>query len=356
MLEIQRSLRSVREVAHPLRNDGDTDASQVDANPALQTPESLERGSLERKLSTLRRTIPNTPDSCLQDDLQKDVLSPGALPSRARQRELSDMDSRLQLQEQLQSFRDREISLREKELELRDRESALQLNEKRSLQPDTLDTSLRETGHSSLPRMTSSLPCELKCQPGPVKPSLPAPGSTSKRSCLDSNFQSPLSTLSMSHYDSYSWTSSPSGSTVPPARDGYQVSSMSIKQFLSKFFLRRTRKGIRTRTGKRARQDDSLQHTKSSSKFEPGSSCTPRKRARKSVLARRHSERSDRSGTDSGSNKRCKKNPSTKAISGRLLACPYAKFDPFRYSSCNQDEPGYRGCSTHYLRNIPRLK
>jgi hypothetical protein len=357
VLEVHKSLRSVKDVAYLLHDDDDTDASQANANPELQTPESLERGSIERKLTALRGTIRKRPDSCLPDDLQKDVFPPGSLPpSQGRHKELSDMDSKLQLQEQLQSFREREIGLREKELELREREFALQLNEKRLLAPEHLNTLPRDGRHSSVSRIPTSLTCEPNCHPGPVKRSLPAPGSTSKHSCLDPDFHSPCSTLSMSHYDSTSCTSSPSGSTAAPARDGFQVSSILIKQLLSNVFLRRTRKGIRTRTGKRARQDDSLQHTKGSSKVEPSSSCTPRKRARNGVLARRHSGRSDRSGTDSGSNKRCKKTPSTKSISGRLLACPYVKFDPFRYSSSNQDESDYRRCSTHCLRDIPRLK
>jgi hypothetical protein len=357
VLEIQKSLRSVKDVSHLLHDNSDTDASQANANPALQTPESLQQGSLERKWTTLGGTIPNRPGSCLPHDLPKDLLSPDFSPtSQGRHKELSDMDSRLQVQEQLQSFREREIGLREKELELRKREFALQLNEKRLLAPEYLNTPPRETGYSSVSRIPTSLTSEPKCHPGPVKTSLPAPGSTSKHFCLDSEFNSPSSTLSMSHYDSTSCTSSPSGSTAAPARDGFHVSPLLIKQLLSKFFLRRTRKGIRTRTGKRARQDDNLQHTKGFSKVEPSSSYTPRKRARKGVLARRHSERSDRSGTDSGSNKRCKKTPSTKAISGRLLACPYAKFDPFRYSTSNQDESEYMRCSTHRLRNIPRLK
>ena len=357
VLETQKSLSSVKDVSHLLHDSGDTDASQANANPPIQIPESLQQGSLERKWTTLGGTIPNRPDSCLSHDLPKDLLSPDFSPtSQGPQKELSDMDSELQRNERLQSFRERIIALREKEVELRERESAVELNEKRLLAPEHLNTPPREMGHSSVSRITTSLTSEPKCQPGPVKASLPAPGSISKHSCLNSEFNSPCSTLSMSHYESAACTSSPSGSTAAPAKDGFHISPVLIKQLLSNFFLRRTRKGIRTRTGKRARQDDSLQHTKGSSKVEPSSSCTPRKRARKGVLARRHSERSDRSGTDSDSNKRCKKTASTKAISGRLLACPYAKFDPFRYSSSNQDESDYRRCSTHCLRDIPRLK
>ncbi|KIW13440.1 hypothetical protein PV08_08628 [Exophiala spinifera] len=40
----------------------------------------------------------------------------------------------------------------------------------------------------------------------------------------------------------------------------------------------------------------------------------------------------------------------------RLFACPYAKFDPERYSERNNDEKNYRKCSSKYLRDIGRVK
>ncbi|KIW81314.1 hypothetical protein Z517_04339 [Fonsecaea pedrosoi CBS 271.37] len=40
----------------------------------------------------------------------------------------------------------------------------------------------------------------------------------------------------------------------------------------------------------------------------------------------------------------------------RLLACPYSKFDPARYSERNEHEQNYRGCSSCFLKDIPRLK
>lgn len=39
-----------------------------------------------------------------------------------------------------------------------------------------------------------------------------------------------------------------------------------------------------------------------------------------------------------------------------LLACPYYKHDPLRYSSHNVREKEYRGCASSFLRDIPRLK
>ncbi|KIW77313.1 hypothetical protein Z517_09759 [Fonsecaea pedrosoi CBS 271.37] len=40
----------------------------------------------------------------------------------------------------------------------------------------------------------------------------------------------------------------------------------------------------------------------------------------------------------------------------KLLACPYWKYDPARYSPANTSEKRYRGCSSVYLRDIARLK
>ncbi|KEF51929.1 uncharacterized protein A1O9_11919 [Exophiala aquamarina CBS 119918] len=42
--------------------------------------------------------------------------------------------------------------------------------------------------------------------------------------------------------------------------------------------------------------------------------------------------------------------------SARLFACPFAKFDPERYSERNIIEKNYRKCSSKYLRDIARLK
>ena len=40
----------------------------------------------------------------------------------------------------------------------------------------------------------------------------------------------------------------------------------------------------------------------------------------------------------------------------KLFACPYAKYNPARYSERNEVEASYRGCSSKLLRNIARVK
>jgi RNA recognition motif. (a.k.a. RRM, RBD, or RNP domain) len=69
----------------------------------------------------------------------------------------------------------------------------------------------------------------------------------------------------------------------------------------------------------------------------------------------------DRTGSDSdGSGSRRHKRPRTSIASTpsrqRLLACPFAKFDPGRYSEHNAAEKDYRKCSSLYLKDISRLK
>jgi hypothetical protein len=43
-------------------------------------------------------------------------------------------------------------------------------------------------------------------------------------------------------------------------------------------------------------------------------------------------------------------------LDGKLLACPYFKYDPTRYSERNILEKTYRGCSSCFLKDISRLK
>jgi hypothetical protein len=55
-------------------------------------------------------------------------------------------------------------------------------------------------------------------------------------------------------------------------------------------------------------------------------------------------------------NKRLRLNPEGDDSNSRLFACPYAKYDPMRYSERNDIETNYRGCSSKLLRDIARVK
>jgi hypothetical protein len=55
--------------------------------------------------------------------------------------------------------------------------------------------------------------------------------------------------------------------------------------------------------------------------------------------------------------KRQRAGPSAASMSdGKLLACPFFKYDPARYSECNVVEKSYRGCSSCFLKDISRVK
>lgn len=54
--------------------------------------------------------------------------------------------------------------------------------------------------------------------------------------------------------------------------------------------------------------------------------------------------------------KRGKRNRSHSDSNVPLLACPFSKYDPLRYSEVNIAEREYRGCSTPCLTDISRLK
>jgi hypothetical protein len=74
--------------------------------------------------------------------------------------------------------------------------------------------------------------------------------------------------------------------------------------------------------------------------------------------------KSNREDNDNPSDNDEEDHPSKKARSSsdgsspteKLLACPYWKYDPTRYSPANTSEKKYRGCSSVYLRDIARLK
>ncbi|KAL9622884.1 MAG: hypothetical protein Q9160_002810 [Pyrenula sp. 1 TL-2023] len=55
-------------------------------------------------------------------------------------------------------------------------------------------------------------------------------------------------------------------------------------------------------------------------------------------------------------NRKREKLSGSPAHDGRLLACPYSKYDPTKYSERNHEDRAYRGCSSCLIRDIPKLK
>lgn len=59
---------------------------------------------------------------------------------------------------------------------------------------------------------------------------------------------------------------------------------------------------------------------------------------------------------EDGSIKRTKRNATERYGATNLLACPFNKCDPVRYSELNVNEKEYRGCASVYLSDVSRLK
>jgi hypothetical protein len=107
----------------------------------------------------------------------------------------------------------------------------------------------------------------------------------------------------------------------------------------------RSRAGEETTVSGRGRS----QASRSSRKLAPSS---------KSLGKRRKEPQQDPDDSPSSDDdcKRRRLNGKAEASVGRLFACPYAKYDPTRYSERNEIEVNYRGCSSALLRSISRVK
>jgi hypothetical protein len=88
------------------------------------------------------------------------------------------------------------------------------------------------------------------------------------------------------------------------------------------------------------------------------SSTAPTSVTKRSSRKRRLSDEEDEEDARKRKKPRLEKVGEDEATSDGLLACPYSKHDPIRYSEANQilSEKPYRRCRTVYLTNIPRLK
>jgi hypothetical protein len=275
--------------------------------------------------------------------------------SSEAQSEIVTLSASLRKQEQLQSIHERELCLREKALEMREREELLQLKERRNRSPGHHENSSRLSQIPAVACLATIATNEATLARGLVEMPRQAPDTPSQGSELLSEYSSLHSEASMVERSSIDGTlESPSG-PVTPKREIPHLSSFLITRLLANFFSHKHRKGTRRRTGSGTRRSGGSQAPKTPRLDKSEHSTTTRKRIRKRSLSRSNSGKSNQSETDEESNRRRKKVSMT-ASHGPLWACPYAKFDPLRYSGRNTLEPKYRGCSTHCLRDIPRLK
>jgi hypothetical protein len=64
----------------------------------------------------------------------------------------------------------------------------------------------------------------------------------------------------------------------------------------------------------------------------------------------------DEQSCSSSSKQRRRTDSTGSTFKNRLFACPYAKFDPMKFSDKNVDEKKFRSCRTSLMRNISRVK
>lgn len=357
-LKEQKSRISLKDFASTHPDSVDIDEQQLSGKDETLSTEP-------EKASTETNTLQKPPEQAIHEEnvssssVPKLSLAAADAPRLLdSDRELIDMDARLRKQEQLQAFRERELCLREKELSLREREVLLDLKERELVEPGHLPTKIlsRESTASSMPSTVPTLTCLSNC--AMTQTDVPRYAHDATTEDQSPVLESPVSCseASMPAYTSSPSDTSPPDSPIVAQHPGFSLSAFAFKHLLSKILLRAPRKGIRTHAEKRSRQNDSSEYTAPATKSKSGASPSSRKRAGKLPLSRTHSARSHGSETDSGSNKRRKKSSATKAVPGRVLACPYAKYDPYRYSSSNTTESHYRKCGSHTLREIPQLK
>lgn len=110
--------------------------------------------------------------------------------------------------------------------------------------------------------------------------------------------------------------------------------------------------GIRRRAGtKRGRNDQASGSPNASTEVSPYSQSASSSRGERTGA----NGEDDSEQHDEPNSKRTKASGSS-LLGGRLIACPYTRYDPIRYSERNMAEKHYRGCSSCFITDIPKLK
>lgn len=101
------------------------------------------------------------------------------------------------------------------------------------------------------------------------------------------------------------------------------------------------------RTASQAFRHEATRYSSSTSRTR--SQCQPNKE-------RRMRQKGDKEDEDDNNSSHSSSSSTTRGDDRRLLACPYFKYNPARYSEMNSSEKDYRSCSNKYLPTIARLK
>ena len=135
-------------------------------------------------------------------------------------------------------------------------------------------------------------------------------------------------------------------------------------QVLVAGYIDATSLGVNSRTGKHLAAAKTPSKHAISSSTSSSSSLSDTKPSSKSTGKRRRDHNSNDNDNDEDhedqqrkpTRKKLRHTNTSISIDGRLLACPYCKYDPTRYSERNIEERNYRGCSSIYLTSISRVK
>jgi hypothetical protein len=108
----------------------------------------------------------------------------------------------------------------------------------------------------------------------------------------------------------------------------------------------------------RSRPSQQSASTSRQQRLETSRSSRPPPPSAKSLGKRRREEGEDPDDVPSSDDdhKRRRATCEVDDSESKLFACPYAKYNPTRYSERNEVEASYRGCSSKLLRNIGRVK
>jgi hypothetical protein len=108
----------------------------------------------------------------------------------------------------------------------------------------------------------------------------------------------------------------------------------------------------------RSRPSQQSASTSRQQRLETSQSSRPPPQSAKSLGKRRRRESEDPDDVPSSDDDRKRRRATCEVDDpeNKLFACPYAKYNPARYSERNEVEASYRGCSSKLLRNIARVK
>jgi hypothetical protein len=307
------------------------------------------------------RMLPGDREECERPKISLDIHSPKdhTVPEElleTRERIVSSRENIMAVKERDLALRERELAVRIREASLRERELSLQIQEM-SLQGQELSasqllamTQQARSNHDadlsvSVSSERTSPPMEKQestCseQSGTILDHALVPDTENALARANPRI-APIETRVSQLSDNNE------------KHDLLKLSKQLANQIVASLFVFRG-KGVRSCPAQKRTHSGRATHATSKAKTTPSQLPITRKVADRYV--NHDDDHEGDQSTDDDSRKRRKKVQTLRTRPHRLLACPYSKFDPYRYSERNLDELDYRRCSSHCLRDISRLK